>query len=104
MNSIRLLGMGITAVAGLFFCTPASAQLLVYDFSNQDAPPTFQASGVSGSDFLRDPDHFISFTSLAGNPAPSATSGGFDSLSFDNSLYYTFTLTAGNALTLTGLS
>ena len=77
-----------------------AADLLTYTLDSLDGTPSFQAPGVSGSVFDRDPDHFIAYSTLEGNPQPAAVGNGWDAATLDASRYFTFTLNAGAALTL----
>ena len=91
--------------------TSARAELLLgYDFSNFDVAPTYQATGITGSDFARDSNFngttfdTATVNGTVGSPAPAASSPEWTSTAFDPNLYYTFTLTSSAPVRLLGLS
>lgn len=90
----------VAAIAAVLTIAPAASagDILNYSFDSLDGTPSFQASGISGSVFDRDGDHFISYSTLTGNPAPAAISNGWDTTGFSSGYYYTFSVTASTSI------
>ena len=92
------------ALTGLSTAMASTDELLTYTFDSLDGTPSFQASGVSGSVFDRDQDHFIAYSTTVGAPQPAAIGNAWDTDNLDTGRYFTFTLNAGAPLTLNSVS
>ena len=65
-----------------------------YTFAGISGMPTATASGVTGSEFVRDASAITFYDNTAGNPAPDANSNGWTTgAALNPALYYTFTVT-----------
>lgn len=84
----------------LAFHAPATAgaqqpqTVVSYTFAGVSGTPTTTASGVTGSELVRDASADTFYDNTAGNPAPDANSSGWTTgTALDLALYYTFTIT-----------
>ena len=100
--SSLLWSSGFAALLALHAPATAGAQqpqtVVSYTFAGVSGTPTATASGVMGSEFVRDASAATFYDNTAGNPAPDANSNGWTtSAILDPASYYTFTVTPATA-------
>lgn len=108
--SPAIWGSGFALILAFHAPAIAGAQqtrtVVSYTFAGVNGMPTAAASGVTGSEFVRDSSANTFYDNTAGNPAPDANSNGWTTgVTLDPALYYTFTITpAAGGTTWNGIT